>query len=355
MKERIGHIVYAGFAVAIAALCILSLFLPFPQDIGHVSDVYRCVWEDGSVTEEPYSSLYGAVTGAGEEVLLERNEKHGVIAGSERYERIYTTLCSGTLAELLALQTEGLTRPESLALWRTFSDCIWYSEGCFIWDGGKIKAEERQTAQSVVLLSGELKRGYLASSGAVLFTICPSAQVSAEEFIGSSVENLVAQPPYCVSGEALYLQTTGGKRLIAALPGIISLTVDEDTQFIDEGALAPCKQINTLNISFAGNAKDHLSSSFSPYIGALFGEDEEGKFAVPSTLESVCVTGGRVYSHAFYGCTSVKEIDLRGVDYIERDALTDCVSLRRVYTSEKITLAGFTEYYDGVEYIYERQ
>lgn len=355
MKKRIGHIVYAGFAVAIAALCILSLFLPFPQDIGHTSDVYRCVWEDGSVSEEPYVSVYEATTGAGEEgVLLKRGDKSGVIAGGDLYFRIFSTLSGGTLAELLALQTEGITRPESLALWRTFSDCIWYSEGCFVWDGGKIKTEDRQTAQSVVLLSGEMKRGFLASSKAVSLAICEDAQVSAEEFIGSSVENLVAQSPYCVSGEALYLQTAGGKRLVAALPGIISLTVDEDTQFIDGGALAPCKQIKTLNISFAGNAKDHLSSSFSPYIGALFGEDEDGKFAVPSTLESVCVTGGRVFSHAFYGCTSVKEIDLRGVDYIEKDALADCVSLRRVYTSEKITLAGFTEYHDGSEYIYER-
>ncbi len=345
MKRKIIGIV---FVALFAVVCILSLFLPLPAQIGRAEARYRCVWENGT-SQETFASVHSAICGASEVgVLLERDGTRGVIEGSERFSDVFATLGGGSLAELLSLQSGGLSAPEQVALLRTFSGYVWYAEGSFVWNGEKVVENEKTTAQTVVLLSGELKRGYLSATGATSLVVCAEAQVSAEDFVGSAVETLVAKPPYFVSNEALYLQTAGGKRLVAALPNVTSLSVDRDTRFLDDGALAPCTHLQTLEIPFVGNVQN-------PYFGSLFVTDGEGKFVIPSTLERVRVKSGKIYSHAFYGCDFLQEIDVRGVHEIEKDAFSDCVSLRRVTSSVELELAGFTKRRDGNEYIYEKE
>ena len=87
--KRALRIVGAGmFALAWAA----ALLFPLPAAAPAAQERYSCAWE-GESTQESYASAYAALAGAGEEgVLLVRGSERGVIAPTQAYEELYSTL-----------------------------------------------------------------------------------------------------------------------------------------------------------------------------------------------------------------------------------------------------------------------
>ena len=101
-----------GTAVFSAA-CLFSLFLPLPKKISN-REFYDCVWADGSVTEENYSSAYKSLAGMdGESVILLREGLTGKIESEA--SAVFATLENGNFAQIIACRAEG-TRIDSAAL-----------------------------------------------------------------------------------------------------------------------------------------------------------------------------------------------------------------------------------------------
>ena len=331
-RRALGVLAAGYFALA----AVLLAAFPLPRRL-QTHGYYACVWEDGSRTQETYAAAYAAMVGAEEEgVALARGERRGLLSATPRYAAVYDVLAHGTVAQLLSLDAEGVSALERAALWRTFGETRWYAGEWFAWDGARVFRAEDMRAETVVLSEGGTS---LAATGAVRLELRPQAQLSADMLCGSRIAEVAAQAPYACEGNAIYLDTPGGRRLVAGLPAATSLAVSH-ARFLDEGALLPCTALQSLVLPFAGTGaagEDMLASLFSD------GTD----YRVPSSLQCVRICGGRVASDAFYGCGSLREISTCGVaaEKIDPAAFLHCTQLRVLHTARQDVLLpeGFTE------------
>lgn len=344
------------FCITLAAICVVLLILPLPDARSADNERYVCIWENGTVTEEGYAQAYAALDRADEgNIFLSRDGIQGKITAGTEYGRIFGILQNGSLAELLALQKGDVSRLEQAALWRTFSGVLWYSDEAFAWDGERVVRSDRGSASALVLLSGRFPNGFVKQSGAEALCIRSGAAISPADLSGTAVCELTAEAPYTVSGGALYLDTAGGKRLIAALPTVGRLELDSDLSYVDEGALSPCARLQTLIVPFVGSAKNTSGTAYDPCFGRLFGTDGSGRYAVPEMLKRVAITGGSVQSRAFYGCVFLEEIDASGAESVAEDAFSDCRSLRYLRTAFPVRLTGnFSVESEGIYTVYTR-
>lgn len=325
-----------ALTAAVLAAAALCLILPFPAASGAGGETYLCEWADGSVTRESYASAfadYNRLSGEGNAVLC-RGGRTGEIAFGEDFARIYGVLQGGSLAEMLALNAEALPRLERAVLYRALSGKLFYDGGYFIWDGYAMARTGVRQAEELVLLSGGLPSNALFAVRAERLTLRAGAEVGADDFVSSLVAEISAQPPYEFADGLLYLIEAGSKRLVAGLPRLKSAAVSADTDFIDEGALAPCTELEEITLPFLGNARDFSGDSFVGELGYLFARDGMGRYAVPETLARVKVTGGTVLSRAFYLCANVREVDACGVpaERIAPDAFAGMDELEILHT-----------------------
>lgn len=336
VANRIRRVFYALFGAFALLGCTLSLFLPLPKTTGEANGSYVCVWENGMITDESYATAFSAIVCAREDgVVLERNGVRGLISADGDFLRVYTTLSEGSLAELLALNTDGIADIGRAALYRTFRSFLWYSDGVFVYDGTSVLRSDRTNAQTVVLLSDRFSKGFLAQSGAETLIVREGAEITVSDLISSCVRQIITQPPYLFENDGLYLSTAGGNRFVAALSGAASFTVADNVTFCDEGALSACTRLEELTIPFVGSAKNVYGAAYNGYFWYLFGENDTGGFLIPPSLKRIFVTGGVIKSHAFYGCSHVEEINTCGVsaENIEEDAFADCTGLRFLHTA----------------------
>ena len=104
MKNIAIKLIKMTRAVLFAAACLFSLLLPLPEKVSN-DERYECIWSDGSVSEESYSSAYQSLAGMEEDhVLLARDGLTGRI--KSRAGRVYSVLESGNLGELLGCKYE---------------------------------------------------------------------------------------------------------------------------------------------------------------------------------------------------------------------------------------------------------
>lgn len=309
---KTGKTVLRIAALLLCTALALLLLLPFPREAGAPREVSRCVWSDGTVSEESYASAYALLGGVTQEgITLSRGDKEGSISFGSAAAEAYGTLMHGTLGELLALSLDGTTRLERAALYRAFGSCLYYDGGYFALAGGGVSPCSRKSADTVMLLSGSLPRGDLSAIGAESLVLRADAAVSADMLCGSRISFAAAEAPYHVSEGGIYLDTAGGKRLVAALPSVTRFAAGE-CDWADEGALAACTSLCVLDLPFLGSAAD-VHSSFRGELGYLFGEDREGRYAFPETLAHVRIRGGTIVSHAFYGADTVRSVNACGV------------------------------------------
>lgn len=247
-------------------------------------------------------------------------------------QRIFAALNSVTpLAELLSLDAEQADRLERAALTRKFGRRLWYDGDWFCWEGMRMHRTRTETADETVLISGEVPSGVLKKTQTKTLILGGGAEISANDFCGSAVDKVIASPPYIFSGNALYAESVGGKRLIAALPSVEVLHL-EDAVVFEEGALSPCTHIKELSLPFVGNFADGNASSFRGELKYLFGENVQ-----PTDLQSVKVRDGVLVSHAFLGCPSLCTIDVCGVvaENISPSAFLGLDQLRSVHSPRK--------------------
>lgn len=326
-------------AVVIASVaCLILLVFPFGRELSG-NEFYECVWADGSVTGESYSSAYQSLVGMDEGgIVLLRNGLTGRVKSEAR--RVYETLEEGGRDELLYCFAEG-TRIDRAALYRTFSDRAWFDGNYYIWTGTKIERVSRVKKSELVVLSGKVSARVLRECGARSVSLRAEAEVTTGTFASGGVKVLRVQPPYEISGGALYANTAAGKRLVAALVGAEELAFDSDLKFIDEGALLVCDKLVSLTLPFLGSAESPDGAEYKGELAHLFSDGAE--YRVPQSLARVKVTGGRIIPFAFYACSGLKEIDVCGVSEkdIAETAFTGLSSLEILHTPKKsVILTG---------------
>lgn len=343
MKRKTVKFLKKASVAIFTAACLFCLFLPLPKRISN-HETYQCVWADGSVTEESFSSAFESLAGMdGESVILSRKGITGKIESEAG--AVYDTLESGNLLELLECTSKG-TRIDGAAIYRVFSDRVWYNGEYYIWTGSQIKKVSRAEGGEIVFLEGSVTFRVLKETNANTVYLRKGATVSASSFAGSNVKTVYAEAPYAEKDGAVYLNTAGGKRLLAALGGVKELTIDEDLAFADEGALLACQTLTSLTVPFAGSAKSPYGTAYKGEFAHLFSTGKE--YRVPETLARVRVTGGRLISFAFYACPNLKEINACGIDpnEISQTAFSGLMSLEVLHTPKSdVTLTGsFTSY-----------
>lgn len=321
------------FGVLTAIGLFALLLFPLPRLHARHGEKATCFWEDGSVSEEAFCDLAADVVGVTENCLVEvkRGTHVGHIAPSKALIEAYNTLRGGSLAEMLRLDGRMLVVWEMSALFRTFSSTVFYDDGAFAYTGPVFERTNALAAREVRLLNGGLPSGYLASLGAEKLHLSPSAQFSASMLLGSAVSEAEGRAPYAVEGNVIFLDTAGGRRLVAVLPHVETLTAD-GYDYLDRGALVACQNLRTLDLA-----------SCSMDLAALF-YDGSG-YAVPESFTTVRIRSGSLSSTAFYQCPQLKRINLCGVEAVEDGAFAGMSSLLEVHTPYGGgDLVGFSSY-----------
>ncbi len=320
------------FAAAVFAACVLMLFLPPPRTLARGAKRYVCTWEDGTETALSEAEAFDLLEGAdGGGIVLFDGEKHGRIASDAQMRAAYEILARGSLLSLLALDVSQLPGLERTALFCEYGETLWYAGGAFGFDGTSVSPKEAEYARRVVLLSGQLPADFLKETGARELGLAYDAELEASALIGSEVEAVTAEPPYAFEDGAIYLDTPGGRRFVAALPALTELTV-RGCAFADRGALLPCKALQKLTLPFVGSSLSGMESGFSGELLWLF-QTADG-YTMSETLTSVTVTGGTLGAYAFYGCYALEEIDACGVspEKISPQAFLGANGLTRLHT-----------------------
>lgn len=226
-------------------LCAALLFLPLPKELGRAAD-FDCIWEDGSHTRERFSEVYSSLAGAGAEgVMLFKDGKRGRIEAGEDFFTLVSALDAGSLPELLSLRPV-LSRPERAAIGLSYGGRGYYDGEFFAWLGDRFARTSRTVFPEVFLMSGSLRAGVLAASGAETLFLGGTCELTGRALVGSAVSEVRAAAPFRAEKDAVYRDTAGGVRLVAALPGASSLTVRAD--FIDDDAFAACAQLLSLDL-----------------------------------------------------------------------------------------------------------
>lgn len=332
VNDRLKRFLCTALAAAMALSCAFLLFVPLPRRVGSArEEIYVCVWEDGSVSEESFYSAYPLLTGiGGDGSLIIGEERTAKIATGEQFAFARSVLESGGLAELLSLKV-ALPRLERVALWHAYGSRIWYSGECFAFTGERVTRADLFPAAEFVLLSDKVSAGTLAKTGAATLYLRSEAEFTAETLLGTAVEEVFAEPPYSSADGAVYLSSAGGVRLLAGVPSARTLKVSGN-DYADEGALLPCTRLEEISLPFVGNAPVGIGSDFRGEFAYLFSDGSD--YFVPDSLKRIEVTGGVLVSHAFYRCGSVEEICACGVSpaSVDRAAFVDCTSLRVLHT-----------------------
>lgn len=234
--------------VVCSALLFPLFLLPFPRNAeGSAGEEFSCAWEDGSVSQERDFGSIRILGAEGEYILVQKGERRGKVLAGKEFLRALHAPDRGDAFEILSFRLKDeCARIEKLALFYLFQDtCIYLGEALYF-DGTSFVPAGQMKYQSVCFLEGTLPENFLKECGAKRLKICPRAEFSAKDLVESEIAFVEAEPPYRVEEGAVYLDSLGGTRLVAVLPGVEKLDLNCD--YIDEGAMAPCGNLKELTL-----------------------------------------------------------------------------------------------------------
>ncbi len=153
--------------------------------------------------------------------------------------------------------------------------------------------------------------------GAHKFNPCTSPFINVQNLYidGEKVAELeIPQEVTKLSGYAFY-----------GLGCISSVTIPDTVTEIGECIFAECDGLESITIPFVGLGDWHTEFYY------LFGETA----AVPKSLKSVTVLGGKISSYAFSNCSGIQNITIcGGVTAVGQNAFLGCTGLERVDTTD---------------------
>ena len=134
---------------------------------------------------------------------------------------------------------------------------------------------------------------------------------------------------------------TGGKIGYSAFYGCKGLTeiiISNSVTYIDWHAFSGCTGLTEITLPLLV-----LNADGTGNFGYIFGASEysENSSYVPSSLRKVTITGGKVGSYAFSGCTGLTSVTIsEGVTSIGEYAFDGCTGLKSVTIEEGVTSIG---------------
>ncbi len=132
-----------------------------------------------------------------------------------------------------------------------------------------------------------------------------------------------------------------------------SLTIPNSVNSIGSSAFGNCSSLQSIRLPFAGDRED---SSLNPHFGYVFGANtytENNEF-VPSSLEQVFISRGTKIGYcAFYGCDSIKYVNLpTTITQISDDAFYNCSSLEEIEIPNSTSSIGAWAFYNNTSLKY---
>lgn len=313
---------FPAVGLTLCFVFLAAMLMPVFAFLPKQSETVVCMWRDGGREELSFAEAGKLLTEVGEYALLQRDGIEGEVAlGSEALAAL-NTMRHGTLPGLLSLDMDGLSLFERMAVSFYAADKMWYDGDYYIWSGSSVVRTAVKRIGELILIGGELPERALSETKAEILCIV-GGSVTAKCFVASSVKEIVAYPPYETEGGGLYLSTPVGRRFVAALPGTVELTVEE-CSFYDDGCFAPCTDLVSLSIPFAGTMSATSSSSYREDMGILFDD------SVPNSLDRLAVRSGEITRLNLYCFRMVSHLDFCGTEGIDASILLDFTCLKSV-------------------------
>ena len=119
---------------------------------------------------------------------------------------------------------------------------------------------------------------------------------------------------------------------------LTELVIPDSVTFIG-GSVVWGVNLVSLTVPFVGEKNDGTGSTYFGYFFGAKNYGEQGSIICES-LKTVTVTGGSIAANAFYGCSSITEINLSGVTSIGSYAFRGCSSVTDIVLSESINQIG---------------
>jgi len=152
-----------------------------------------------------------------------------------------------------------------------------------------------------------------------------------------------------------------GTRAFKNCTHFTSLTIPTSVTTILGSVLNGCSGLRTLTIPYVGNSVNPTQASENTLFGYLFGTDEyqggtltyqyysstgSRGYYIPNNLRSVTVSGGKLMYGAFYGCSILNTIKVKGsVPAVGDCAFYNCSGVRSCTLPNTITTVGNNAFY----------
>lgn len=136
----------------------------------------------------------------------------------------------------------------------------------------------------------------------------------------------------------------------SAFSGCASLkkvVVPDNVTFIGASAFAGCTAIEEIDLPFIGENRDReVHEHFGYIFGAI--DYDHNSDALPASLKTVRIRGGRIADNAFNGCAGITSLALENITEVGDNAFFGCIGLKSLIlpaTVEKLSdyaFAGWT-------------